>query len=380
MKLNKTLRAAMAALLTLALYAQGLPSAYAANQGKPYDEAKGQDCALTVEFAPDEKPMTNNAFRIWKVGTLNEKGILPLGYIHDYHVLNGPGTWLDKAGTLLGYLQRDGVAPDASASTGSDGKVRFEIPAEDQGLYLVTGDSQYRDGTRYTPTPFLIMVPYTQDLITWETNVETHSKFTTYTPGGPDEPGDPDDPDDPDPDKPNPPDPGQPETIQRHVLKSWDDDGYEDQRPSEIVVDLLRDGQVYDTVTITAANNWRYDWSGLSAQYEWTVVERENDNYFVIVEREGITFHITNTWQEEIETEDPPLAEFPIDPTEPEEPGAPEEPDIDLDDPDVPLTDGPGLPKTGQLWWPVLPMAMGGLILIALGWKRRRDGSASDEA
>ena len=361
MKITKALRAVMAALLTLTLCAQGMPTASAASG--LYGEVKTEDCSLTVQYAPDSEPMANNTFRIWWVGTMTDQGCLPFKEIVSYNVLNGEGTWLAKASTLLGYLQRDNVAPAATASTGEDGKVRFDIPAEEQGLYLVAGESQYRGGTRYTPTPFLIMVPYSQDLRTWETAVETHSKFTTYTPGGPD----------------------QPETLRRHVLKSWKDDGFEEERPNEIVVDLLRDGQVYDTVTLTAGGSWRYDWTGLDPQYEWTVVERENGQYSVLVEQEGITFHITNTWQEEIDPEDPPLIDIPIDPDGPPltdnplDPQNPGEPDIDIDDPDVPLTDGPGLPKTGQLWWPVLPMAMGGLALGALGWKRRRDWSASDE-
>lgn len=373
MKRTKTLRAAMAMVLALMLCVWGLPPAFAASG--TYDSLKTQDCVLTLEYAPNREPMAENAFRIWRVGTVGPQGCVPLEQFNQYHVLNGPGTWLAKANTLLGYLQRDGVAPTQTGTTDRDGKIKFDIPAAEQGLYLVAGDSQYRGGTRYTPTPFLIMVPYTEDLATWETNVETYSKFTTYTPGNPDNP---------DPENPDTPDPGNPEKIQRHVLKSWDDDGNEDQRPREITVDLLRDGQVYSTVTITAANGWRYDWTDLDPQYEWSIVERENDQYAVRVEQEGITFHITNTWQEEFTPENPPLIGTPIDP----EPGSPDEPtpitpddpELDLDDPDVPLSEAPGLPKTGQLWWPVAPMAMGGLALMGLGWKRRRDGSASDEA
>ena len=30
-------------------------------------------------------------------------------------------------------------------------------------------------------------------------------------------------------------------------------------------------------------------------------------------------------------------------------------------------TSGSGLPQTGQLWWPVLPMGIGGLMFVGLG-------------
>lgn len=41
--------------------------------------------------------------------------------------------------------------------------------------------------------------------------------------------------------------------------------------------------------------------------------------------------------------------------------------------PTIPV--GPGLPQTGQLWWPVYVMAGAGLLLFVIGWIRRRSGS-----
>lgn len=348
-----------AAALILALCALCLAPASAASSST-YDTVKAEDCTLTVGFAPGGAPMTGSTFRIWRVGTLSEKGCLPFREFDGYNVLNGPGGWSAKASTLLSYLQRDSVAPTQTGQTGADGTVTFEIKAADQGLYLVAGDSQWRDGTRYTPTPVLVTVPYTRDLQTWQTAVASRDKFSTYTPGGGGE------------DR---------ETVQRHVLKSWEDDGHEDERPASITVDLLRDGQVDRSATLTAANSWRYDWTGLDAGYEWTVVERENEQYASLVEQEGITFHITNSWLEEIDPEEPPLIDLPDLPDNPDNPDLPDNPEdpgfVDIPDPDVPLTD---LPQTGQLWWPVAPLAMGGLMLLLIGWKRRRDWSRSDEA
>lgn len=347
----------MAAALTLTLCVLCLAPVSALSGS--YDQVKGQDCTLTVEYAPRGEAMVGVNFRIWHVGTLSEKGCLPFQEFGTYNVLNGSGDWVPKAGTLLSYLQRDKVAPKAEDKTNEEGKVTFEIAAADQGLYLVAGDSQYRGGTRYDPTPFLIMVPYTKDLQTWElgvdANMEVHEKYTTYTPSSPG--------------------PDTPATVDRHVLKSWEDDGYEEERPASITVDLLRDGQVYDTVTLTAAGSWRYDWTGLDARSTWTVAERENEQYSVLVEREGITFHITNTWQEEIDPEDPPLIDLPDDPNVPKDPD-PNDPEIDIGDEDPPLAD---LPQTGQLWWPVTPLAMGGVLLLLIGWKQRRDWSRSHE-
>ena len=37
---------------------------------------------------------------------------------------------------------------------------------------------------------------------------------------------------------------GQDEKVDRKVLKVWDDEGWEEHRPEEITVELLRDGEV----------------------------------------------------------------------------------------------------------------------------------------
>ena len=122
---------------------------------------------------------------------------------------------------------------------------------------------------------------------------------------------------------------------------------------TEVTVQLLRDGAVYDTVTLSAGNGWSHTWSGLDDSCTWTVVEKECEGYTVRVEREGITFVMTNTY----------AAEIPDDPT-PEAPLPP--------DPAKPTPGGPTLPQTGQVWWPVPFLLMTGLLLLAVGLFRRR--------
>lgn len=57
-----------------------------------------------------------------------------------------------------------------------------------------------------------------------------------------------------------------------------------------------------------------------------------------------------------------------------DEPSAPNDGDFD-DDLNAPKPDKPSkptLPVTGQLWWPVPMLAMGGILLFTLGWVRKR--------
>lgn len=144
----------------------------------------------------------------------------------------------------------------------------------------------------------------------------------------PDSPGDPDDPEKPD----NPGTPSEtPETIRKVVKKVWDDKGYESKRPSSIQVQLMRNGAVYETVTLNANNNWQHIWSSLQAkdsngkEIQWTVKEVDVSGYVVNIDQHGDTFLLTNS---------------PV---------------------------KPSLPQTGVLWWPVPVLAAAGLIFLIAG-------------
>ena len=147
--------------------------------------------------------------------------------------------------------------------------------------------------------------------------------------------------------------PSQPETAVRKALKVWQDAGHETLRPKSIAVQLIRgDGLVWDTVTLSEQNNWRYTWTGLNDRYTWTIVEKELEGYTVEVTREGITFVVTNSYNEEIPDEPTPTT-----PTTPDKPTTPTK---------------PMLPQTGQLWWPVPVLIAAGLLFVVIGLVRRR--------
>ena len=57
------------------------------------------------------------------------------------------------------------------------------------------------------------------------------------------------------------------------MLKVWEDGDQETTRPESVRVQLLRDGEVYDTVTLSAENGWRHTWEDLSKQFVWQVIE-----------------------------------------------------------------------------------------------------------
>ena len=277
-----------------------------------------RDVNLTISYQDGSTPLVDTAFNIYLVASVDETGELTTtDDFQQFHVdIRGrnDAAWKTLASTLEGYVLRDNITPTDSGKTDASGYLRFPTGGKKQtpGLYLVLGRRHTQGGFRYDPMPFMVMLP-TQDTEknVWRYDVLVNPKFDSSEI------------------------PDTPSTITRKVLKVWDDAKDKDSRPTEVAVQLLRDGKVYDTKTLSTKNNWRYTWSGLDDRYTWSVVEKNYKGYTVRIEREGITFVITNTRSNGT--------------------------------PDTPSPTDPKLPQTGQLWWPVPLLLMGGLLFLIIG-------------
>ncbi len=286
-----------------------------------------QDVKLTMSYQDGDAPLAGAAFNIYLVASADESGELTTeDTFKQFHVnIRGRNddAWKTLASTLEGYVLRDKIVPTDSGKTDANGYLSF--PTSDArltpGLYLVLGSRHTQGGFRYDAMPFMVMLP-TQDTEKneWVYDVSVNPKYDASEI------------------------PDTPSVVTRKVLKVWDDGDHKNNRPTEVVVQLLRNGEVYDTVTLSDENNWRYTWSDLDDSDTWTVAEKECRGYTVQVEREGITFVITNTRA-----------------------GAA---------PDEPSPTEPTLPQTGQLWWPVSVLLLGGLLFIVIGLAcRKRKGN-----
>lgn len=280
----------------------------------------GKDVTLTIEYRHEGKGIPDAEFLIYQAGTVDAYGKITLiapfaSYPVSTEGLTKEG-WNALALTLAGYVQRDKLPALDSGKTSADGKLKFPSSSSvvmKPGLYLVIGKSCTVDHYVYAASPFMAFLPGDDAANnTWKYDMTVTAKYER-----------------------------QEEKISRKVLKIWDDKGYEDKRAKEISVQLLRDGQVYETVTLTKDNGWRYTWNDLPARYTWTIAEKELTGYTVKVGQEGITYTIKNTYI-------PPK-------TPPEEPGKP-----------------PRIPTTGQLWWPVPLFGIAGLIFLLTGILRRK--------
>lgn len=256
-------------------------------------------------------------FSLYRVASLTEEGEYALtGDFAQYPVsledLDSSGL-RSLAQTLDAYVARDTLTPLLSQETGEDGRVSFE--GLSPGLYLVLGESYTQDNTVYTPSPMLFYLPGQGEDGGWEYEVTASCKFdqeeTTDT------------------------------TVSRKVQKVWKDNGNQSKRPEMVLVQLLENGAVVDTVALSEENNWEHTWEGLDASSRWQVAETNvPDGYTVTVTQEGTLFVVTNTYPGKTPSK---------------------------------------LPQTGLLWWPVPLLACAGLALVIAGAAARRRGRGSHE-
>lgn len=344
-------------------------------------------------------------FKLYKVGDISSNGVYSLsGAFSDYSVSledsNAPIT-------LAAYALRDGISPDAISITNSEYNVVFN--GLSRGVYLITGEGYYvMGGKRYTASPVLVSVTNDKD----DRDIFIVGKYEAKDINPPTDRGG-----------------GSPSdgVIEISVLKVWKNS----TSKSDVTVQLLRDGIVDNEVILTSRNNWRNTWTGLSDDYNWTVVEKEvAEEYEVSIEKDGSVFVITNTFiptePEETETpnkenttESPSSSENPETPNTPNTFDTPDTPDVsdsgtpgdtpdsesasdNYDSPNEDIavnidnkfnkppntTDAPNgadankhglirekLPQTGQLWWPVPIFACIGILflIIGMGYRRKED-------
>ncbi len=245
-----------------------------------------QDVHLTIEYTHEKTPVVDVPFDLYYVASVNPYAEFTLtGDFRQYPVVLDNLTaemWKDLAETLALYAERDQLKPLDSGVTDSKGVLSF--PAKEgalkPGLYLVTARNHAMGGYTYITEPFLLALPNLDpENNVWDYDVTAAPKHTRFE---------------------NPPSVSN-RTVTRKVLKVWKGDVRE-TRPKEVVIQLLKDGSVYDTVTLSAANYWRHTWKRLPAynddgsKIDWGVTETPLENYTVLIANDGVTFTVTNTY------------------------------------------------------------------------------------
>ena len=292
------------------------------NCGHPASAAG--DKSVTLICRQDETILSGMEWALYRIGTRSGSEVQFREELSEYKMDLGDlsAETVDKAAkTIESYVTAAGLAPVGSGKTDTNGEIVFG--SLDNGLYLASGKILRVDDTVYYPSALLLEVNNADTGLSYDaypkfyyTDISGQSK--AYT-----------------------------------VKKVWvDDDNAAQQRPVSVTVDLFQNGTLYDTVTLNEENSWEHRWEALDSEANWLVSEREVPaHYEVMIDRNQTQFLIRNTFVPDVTTTAPP----------PETTTA------------TTVTTPPSkLVQTGQLWWPVLPLSLGGVVLIGAGIKMRK--------
>ena len=275
---------------------------------------------LTLEYLPDDTIVEGVQFDLYYVGSITDDVMFVLEdqftrYRNQIDLEgNKDPDWNRLAETLKGFVERDGLSPMDTNYTNVDGKVFFPSSGRRlyPGLYLVLGSKASANDKNYYLSPMLFSLPYSYDGDVWTYDVI--AKCTKYT---------------------------SEETNQLKVIKTWVGEG---RRNAYIEVDVLCDGELYETVRLDSTNNWEAELRYLEPGHEWSVAENNiPQGYTSAVERNMYIFQIENTIPETPDDTPPPRREIPF---------------------------------TGTVWWPFPVLLLSGSILFVIGLYQRKRGNA----
>lgn len=239
--------------------------------------------ALTLEYIENGEPLSGAEFELYYVASVDESGKFSL--TDEFAAYPVDVSSLEKdalnaaAQALAGYIKRDKIEPFDSGETDENGLLVFPNKKSElkDGLYLVSGKQTEKDGYTYKTEPFFVSLPCrSEESGAYLSQVTVSVKHSKEKKDG--------------------------ETTERKIIKNWKNDSGI-KRPQKVTVDLLKDGEVFQTVSLSAENNWRYEWKNLpkydkdELEIDWVAVEREVKDYNVSVSYSGETILLTNEYE-----------------------------------------------------------------------------------
>ncbi len=329
---------------------------------------------MAVFYRTESENLQGAVFHVYRIGDVSGTRVVPNSTFAPYSVdydISTSEKRLSLAQTLSAYILRDDIVPLCSDTTDTNGVADFEGRVFEEGVYIVMADKHRQNDCTYFCTPSLVVLPYEE-----EESVVLNAKFESV------------------------PDDTKTISVSYKVVKSWVEVDGGVTRPVEIEVELLRDGEVYDTVILNEDNNWRYQWDGLSVFYHWTVTEKYViGGYVVSLSQYDKTLFLTNSGSGTGEEETTTSPEETTTETTTEITSAPDD-TTDVSDttsqtPTTPTTspttetttqpttqkpdDEPELPVTGTLRWPIPYLALAGVFFLIIGYAKYRKSELADE-
>lgn len=234
-----------------------------------------KECRLTISYGYKDIAFSNQSVKLYKIADVsaNFQYTLTAPFTTSGLILNGiqtNGEWNVIRSTLETQILADKIAPIKEAETNASGQALFTGLAP--GLYLASAVKVAQDDLACFFDAVLVALPGLETSGLWQYQVAAAAKPQVLPPTQPDE------------------------EIQLKILKLWRGDEGGTDRPNHIEVEIFRDGISYETIALSAENNWSYSWSAKDSGADWKVMERNVPaGYIMTVQQRDTTFVITNT-------------------------------------------------------------------------------------
>lgn len=216
---------------------------------------------ITLKESTDNTNIEGSEITIYQVAVLKEKNNnIAFEYIEELKDCpNSLEDLKEPSITLINYI-KDKNIPKISLKTNKEGLVQYNNL--DLGLYLVMQTNNIEGYTIFSPF-FIILPEYILDNWNYDINAFPKTdiiKLTDIT-----------------------------------VKKVWNKSNHT-KLPLEVNIELLKNGEVIDTVKLNKDNNWHYTWKNLEKSDKYTVREINIPiGYTASYRNDGNIFTITNT-------------------------------------------------------------------------------------
>lgn len=216
---------------------------------------------ITLKESTDNTYIEGSEITIYQVAVLKEKNNnIAFEYIEELKDCpNSLEDLKEPSITLINYI-KDKNIPKISLKTNKEGLVQYNNL--DLGLYLVMQTNNIKGYTIFSPF-FIILPEYILDNLNYDINAFPKTdiiKLTDIT-----------------------------------VKKVWNKSNHT-KLPLEVNIELLKNGEVIDTVKLNKDNNWHYTWKNLEKSDKYTVREINIPiGYTASYRNDGNIFTITNT-------------------------------------------------------------------------------------
>lgn len=232
-----------------------------------------QSCELTLVYMANQTPIVSESIRLYRVASVSTGYVYSLtdDFVDTKLTINGitsQSEWNTVRSTIESYVYAKKISSHSMQLTNEEGKAIFS--AIEPGLYFIPSLIVTIDGFRYYYKSALISLPGINDDGSLNYIISAQPKPDVRPPQSSD--------------------------LDYSVTKLWKNDSSM-IRPKNIEVDIIRNGAVVKTVTLSSDNNWYYSWNAEDDGSIWTVAERNiAEGYKVTIENNQTHFSIVNSF------------------------------------------------------------------------------------